>query len=213
MEACRKVIRKPIQRYVLGPIEPALKHWHRTADLFCFGTHVASWLASVPALSALLQCTWKTNANHAVDLLLVGSLTHADNKMAFVLKSLRSSVNRIPMLTISGFRGEPPITIRALRALHHPDEPLPNITLPIASAPISHDPRIGRTLNITGMHFSHLLHRRSVDKEVQVPILIHVNAPNLSIKELALCGWLATLACLDTSPQNRLTDFWRGFRA
>ena len=78
----------------------------------------------------------------------MGSLTHADNNMAFVLKSSTKIVNRIPMLMIGPVRGEPTFTILAQRALHHLNEVLANLRLLIASAPICHHPGFGRALNI-----------------------------------------------------------------
>ena len=90
----------------------------------------------------------KPNANHTVDLRRVGSLTHADNNIAFVLKSSTRTVNRIPMLIIRRFRGQPAITILAQRALHHLNEIMAQRRLLIASAPICHHPPFGRNLNI-----------------------------------------------------------------
>ena len=95
----------------------------------------------------------KPNANHTVDRRRVASLTHADNNMAFVLKS-SNIVNRIPMLMICPFGDEP---THAQRALHHVPELLPTLRLLIASAPICHHPVFGRALNIHFVDFSHLL--------------------------------------------------------
>ena len=106
-------------------------------------------MASIRPAQSALRRTWKIpNANHTVDLPRVGSLTHADHSMAFVLKSSPRTVNRIPMLMIGRFRGEPPIPILAQRALHHSNEVLANLRLVIASAPICHHPHFGRALQI-----------------------------------------------------------------
>ena len=101
-----------------------------------------------PALSAL-QCKWN-NQMQITQWIYGGwgSRTHADKNMGFFLKSSTRLMNRIPMLTISPFRFEPPITSRARRALHHLNEVLANLRLLIASPPICHQPLLSWAFNI-----------------------------------------------------------------
>ena len=155
----------------------------------------------------------KPNANHTVDLLRAGSLTHADNKMVFVLKSLTRSVDRIPMLPICGFRVEPPSTILlARRAPNAFNEVLAHFPLQITTATICHNPRFRGAFNVTLVHSSHTFHRKSVDVEENF-VFLHLYRPNFSVEPLALRRWLAVPACLHTSPQNTLSDLWRHLRA
>ena len=61
----------------------------------------------------------KPNATHKLDLRRVGSVTHARNKLAFVLKLSSVQMFCIPMLIVGRLRLEPTIAKDARRALHH----------------------------------------------------------------------------------------------
>lgn len=138
-------MKKP--RHALQPIKTALKHWPRTADLFC--SQGRCLMASIRLAHHALHRNWMTpNANHTADRRRVGSVTHASNNEAFVTKGSTTSVDHIPMLTVGLLRTEPTFTCCALRAPHHLNEILANICLHIASGTICHHPGIGRDLNI-----------------------------------------------------------------
>ena len=51
-----------------------------TADLFCFPSKVATWLASNAGSPHFNAAEKEPTANHTVDLPRMGSLAHADNK-------------------------------------------------------------------------------------------------------------------------------------
>ena len=173
---------------------------------------VASWLASVLLLSTH-QCTWtKPNANHSVDLLRAGSLTHDNNTMVFELKNLSGSVDRIPMLPVCVLRVEPPITSCARRAPNAFDEILAHFSFQITSASICDHPRFRGSFNVGLVYSSYTFHRMSVDVEENF-VFLHLYRPNFSIEPLAFRRRLAVLACLHTSPQNTLSDLWRHLRA
>ena len=132
--------------------------------------------------------------------------------MAFVKPSSTRRVNRIPMLLISRFCGEPTITGRAIGAPHHLNETRPHFRPLIAAPPIGHHPLIRGCLNVRLVHLSHLLHRKSVDVDVDFIIIwIHLHLPHRSIEVLNLRGLAAFPPGFHTSPQNTLTNFGRLF--
>ena len=57
------------------------------------------------------------------------------------------------------------------------------------------------------------LHCESVKIDIDFIILFHLQVPHLSIEKLALCGRVSSSAGFQSSPQNILTNFWRGLRA
>ena len=98
-----------------------------------------------------------------------GSQTHADNNMAFFVKSSTTLfVNRIPVLLVCRFRRKPTSTLFALRALYLLMEVHANVGILIASAPISHHPLFARNLNIRYVDLSHTLHRESVEVKINL---------------------------------------------
>ena len=209
---CQKIMEKPsdgtyVDRSNLHSNVP--RAWH-----ICSVLEPTAHNGSQPACSSPhFNASGKTrNANHTVDLLREGSFAHAAEMMAFALKSLDRTVNRIPMLAIRVHCVEPPSTFLAIRASHHLNEALSNFKLLVASASIGHDPCLSGALNVTLVNLPHLLHRKSVDVQENLP-LFHPDVPDLSIKPLALCGWIAMLADFDPSPKNIITDLWRLFRA
>ena len=120
-------------------------------------------------------------------------------------------MNRLPMLLIGGFRGEPPITSRARRALHHLNEVLPNLRLFIAASSVCCQPILRWNFNVRGVHLSHRLHRESVDVDVDLVVLFHVNPADFSVEVLDFGGWISRFACLHSSPQHALANLWRDF--
>ena len=146
--------------------------------------HVASWLASVLRCPHFNAVGKKPIANHTVDLQRAGSLTHADNQMVFVTKSLNITMDRIPMLLVCGFRTEPSSTMMAGRAPNVFNEVLPRFSLQIATATICDNPGFRAALNVTLVHSSHTFHRRSVNADENF-VIIHLYEMHLSVKPLA----------------------------
>ena len=138
-----------------------------------------------------------------------GSQTHADNNMAFFVKSSTTLfVNRIPVLLVCRFRRKPTSTLFALRALYLLMEVHANVGILIASAPISHHPLFARNLNIRYVDLSHTLHRESVEVKINL-FIFNGTMANLAIEILALDRDQSTSAFSLLPPQNTLTNLWR----
>ena len=138
-----------------------------------------------------------------------GSQTHADNNMAFFVKSSTTLfVNRIPVLLVCRFRRKPTSTLFALRALYLLMEVHANVGILIASAPISHHPLFARNLNIRYVDLSHTLHRESVEVKINL-FIFNGTMANLAIEILALGRGQSTSAFSLLPPQNTLTNLWR----
>ena len=138
-----------------------------------------------------------------------GSQTHADNNMAFFVKSSTTLfVNRIPVLLVCRFRRKPTSTLFALRALYLLMEVHANVGILTASAPISHHPLFARNLNIRYVDLSHTLHRESVEVKINL-FIFNGKMANLAIEILALGRGLSTSAFSLLPPQNTLTNLWR----
>ena len=58
-----------------------------------------------------------------------------------------------------------------------------------------------------------LFHCESGEIQVHLAIVITLYAVDLSVEVLDLCGRISSSALLYSSPQNIVTDFWRGLIA
>ena len=114
-----------------------------------FFSNLRCLMASVRPAQSALHRTWKKQMQITQRIYGVWEAPiHADNNMAFVLKTSTRLVNGSPMLLICAIVGEPPIPSLANRALYHLNEALANFCLLIASSPICHHPCFSRVFNV-----------------------------------------------------------------